>query len=455
MKKLLLILLAAFLVFSMVACGESNNGNNFENSENNGNDNTYEPNDISQSQDVSQDEGDDEYPSEGDNYSQEASDETNNSENDSGVSTEIVLKYAYRADKAGYFDISWYSSRGDWDAITDIYGNEIYRFPEDGDEELVVYANGFFISKINDVYYLKNVKGEEIFSTESLGVSGFGFIDGYQEEEFLADGYVLVYKINEAYNGTTYEIGILKTDGTWAAPLSADNPIITCGIKLEAKTFKKELRYAGEGCIILPLTEYDNPYWKDEYRFDNCLYNINTNKILRYLDPPCSDYGFDYKISQIKFNSDGICYSPSGSTMYEFHTDGTFKKYAYIPEDVPVFETYGRYIAPDGKIYAMINDGWGVVLTSNEAKIKDYQDDDNVDIDNIDYIGNGKWLVDIKTNEGSHYYSIVDITGNFLFDPVKTDAGYVVYTNGASVKANTAAKVIVIKESGSIVYETD
>ena len=160
-------------------------------------------------------------------------------------------KSEFSADETGYYSTH---VNHEYNAIKNKKNAVVYKF-ENG-EELFAYRNGYFISKKDGVMYLKTAEGKEITNTVSLGVNGFGGLNSFGREEMkklLADGYILAYKLDETSSDETYQIGVLKVDGTWLVPLAADNPLLTCGNFVSEDYVKEGIKYAGEGILFVDL----------------------------------------------------------------------------------------------------------------------------------------------------------------------------------------------------------
>ena len=90
---------------------------------------------------------------------------------------EMDAKWVYETDALGYY-FGHASVDGDYrDVILDSYGDVFYA-TADG-EEIEIYANGYFISTLGSVQYLKKADGTVVCSTESLGITGFGLTENY------------------------------------------------------------------------------------------------------------------------------------------------------------------------------------------------------------------------------------------------------------------------------------
>ena len=363
------------------------------------------------------------------------------------MSSKENLKALFHADKSGHYDGSTYSAsdRKWYDAIFDRTGEATYVCS--AGEEIFQYGNGYFISQKDDVYYLKKANGKEITSSKKLNVSGFGLSYKYTDfSAFLADGYVLVFNAKESYNGTTYEVGILNTAGEWVVPLSTGNPLLSSGMTPSIEEFTENLSYVGDGCICVSVR-------KNDYAYKHAIYNIESNKMLYYTMPDGGyGYNLDYMITEIEFKN-GVSYDNYNTGMYEFHTDGSFKYYEYSPDNISA--KYGFYVDEKGVIYSMGSDGWGTVLSSSkDGKLRDFKDDDNINITDISYSYSGEWLIVITNNEGTNYYTIVDHTGDFLFEPIKTTATYITTTDGLWLGDTRSQDGIVIDKKGNILYRS-
>ncbi len=383
---------------------------------------------------------------------------TSSSEEESGGEETPVqeqdAKYLYFSDDAGYAYM-WYTN-GTFSgyAIMDTTGKAVYLFEED--EKCCVYANGYFISKADDVYYLKTVDGEVVTSSKELGVDGFGLCSNRTSyKKFLADGYVFAYKINEAYNGTTYEVGILGTDGNWIVPISKNHALIAGGMECGEEEFQEELVYANEGCLLASVDDVPG------YSYDTAVYNIASNEMIYYSTAE-SVGNMDYMLTQIEFNEDGISRRLYGERMYEYHIDGTFNTYIITPDEINgSWGNHGFYVDENGETYTLGGDGWGLVLYTPDEIICDYQDDKNVDAVDAAYCGDGRWLMTIKSEAGGYYYTIIDYTGEFVFEPVKTAAQFVMLENGVGVATDNdygsqdTGRKIIIDLDGEVLFESE
>ncbi len=350
-------------------------------------------------------------------------------------------KGVYYGSSAGYSD--WLGSDGT--DIRDINFNIVYTAVSG--EEIEVLGGSHFISKIGDVQYLKKYNGTEICSTESLGITGFGMNDNYEDySDFLEDGYVFCYKTVETYSKVTYEIGILGVDGKWIVPLSDKHPIISSGMELNNKVFSEKMRYCGDGVITLTvnLSDYDYKYM---------LYNIKKNATYRYKGDKV-DTMSKYLLATPEF-SNGFAHEQTRSTYFSLSSTGEVKTTELIPSSTHCSTIYGTYADGKGNYYSLISNGWNMQLCSTKKVIKDFKD---VDILNAKLLGD-KWLISIKNSENTCYYTLLKTDGSFAFEPIKTTASIIFIENGEKmgffddITTESNSGSIVINNDGEIVYE--
>lgn len=317
----------------------------------------------------------------------------------------------YRVDEAGYYQTSVDINYDDYDVIKNNKNAIIYMF-ENG-EELVTYANGYFISKKDDVLYLKTVDGQEITNNVSLGVNGFGMND---IEKYLADGYILAYKLDETFSGVTYQIGILKVDGTWLVPLAADNPLLTCGVNVTEDFIKNKIGYAGEGHSIIEVSS-------DIAAARRLLYSFNNKQTIIYDTNSIGAWDLSYMLDDFDF-SNGLIRTFYNGNMREIKSDGTSTNTYIFPEGVSKYtdDANQYYISSDGTIYFIAKNANGIVLANSKgAIVKDFKEAYGADVTSAYHYGDGKWVLYLKNKEGTTYYTTIDITGTFKFDPIKYD----------------------------------
>lgn len=328
-------------------------------------------------------------------------------------------EWTYLTDALGY--CSGYASVGGnyRDVILDTYG-EVFYATADG-EEIEVYGNGYFISTMDDVQYLKKVDGTVVCSTQSLGITGFGLTANYDEyTQFLRDGYIFAYNIIETFADSTFQIGILDTDGDWIVPLSEDHPILTSGAQYSEAIFNKHsYEYAGEGILFVNANI-------SGYSYDYLLYDIETDEIHR-LTPNTSSANIDYMATIAAFE-DGVFYGTYGKKMFKFSSDGSVTVTDAFPSNTSK-SGFGILVDDDGNYYT-INDE-GIYRNGVLHKSLDFTVTGAASVDDV-------WLIFIKNPTGSYYYTYLTTDGEFYFDPVATTATYICDVSGVGVSYSTS-----------------
>lgn len=356
------------------------------------------------------------------------------------------LEGRYYADEAGYYSGFYSEGLSSWTDVLFDSEREVYFIAEEN-EDIKMYANGYFLSELNNVLYVKDAEGNVIFSTESLGVSGFGMLQTSQRNrDFFRDGYVLVYNMKESISGVTYEMGVINTAGEWVVPLSSDNPLITSGFKCSSDAFEEKITYGYEGMLIVPVNS-------KEYDYDYYLYSIEDNQAYM-IQPDDSNRNIDYIVSYATFEN-GVCNDTYKKTAFQLNKDGTMHIYASIPEDIKLNESYGFCIDQAGNMIRLIDSSELSVVSSADGLVKE--------LTNINLVGcvtrEDYWVVTAENSEGSVYYTAIGLDGSFLYEPVKTDAVFICLEDGSELKCKDKAgqpygKKIVLDEEGNVLFES-
>lgn len=355
----------------------------------------------------------------------------------------------YSADEKNGYSI-WWSSDGK-DYCVDYYGYKTFVF-DDGEESLSNVYNSAVITEIGQKQRLRSaVDGKILFTTENA-VNTEILIPYYNENKFFRDGYIFVYTKTESYNGVTYEIGFMNPQGEWIVPLSESNPILeTINDEATVQYFSKSLMYCGEGMMSFGV---NNEYY---------LYNIKENTVCRILNngKPSNN---DVKITL----SEGISFKDGcsvesygyGVGYYKLYTDGTMERInidyhddCHEREGYVYFDrTQNRYIAIG---YTYHTEGFSI-FDSKGSIIKRIPDINLVATKG--FFSNGTAPIILSNKEGTTYYTILDIDGNFLFDPVKINTNTVcdIYGNEVYISLSASSSdYTIIDNSGKILLETD
>lgn len=353
------------------------------------------------------------------------------------------LEGTYNADELGYF--SGYQTYGlsSNDVIIDRNMDVVYASAEG--EDILIYANGYFLSRVGETVYLKQVDGAVVFSTESLGVSGFGLLENTEKDrQFLADGYVLAYQIQESITGVSYAVGFLDVTGQWILPLSASCGILAPGVELSSRDFEENLIYAGGGNLIVQDRDQEYHYY---------LYSILTDQAST-LQPDGKASQLDYMITNASF-SGGVSYDTYSGTMYEIHPDGTVRVYSTFPSDMSLSERHGSIVGEDGIVISLVEEihGTPMVVDSTGAVLCELTNIHIVDCVQLD----DGWMITADNSEGSVYYTAVGLDGSFLFEPVKTDAVFICLDDGRELMCSDDVgqphgQKIVIDRNGQVLF---
>jgi len=438
MKKLVILLLITLMMLSVMAC------------------NSQEPKDDNSTQKPSASD-----PATSDLNSNTGETPDNNSEDPNlkefYCEPEEALFYADTV--SGYSIRSTYSygSYGD-SYVINKNGYINFVLPENEISTTKIY-NGYFLSrdKQKNITYVRDINGEIIISDEMLNGAKILVDNNYTLslsysnkaiESMFKDGYILIYKITESYNGVKYEIGFMNTKGNWIVNLSEQNPILKTEMEISEDSLKDKFNYAGDG--ILQFGE-----WLEKNYFYNILENA-TYLIDSTIDSEI--IGTNFKFEYIKFNNDVYRYI-FGEDVYTVNKKGkitksTMKIHSSISKSH--FETEEYYSKQEDKFIFIgkERDSEKYVVADSKANIiKTFSDVEIIDFNG--FLENGTCQLKIKNNEGSIYYTVINIKGEFLFDPVKVsdDANvglYDIYGNGMDTNQGYE-KFVVVNDKGEIV----
>jgi len=284
-------------------------------------------------------------------------------------------------------------------------------------------------------YRLVDFAGKDVFSTESLGITGFIFSDlsdvisgeavTYRENELLREGFIMVYRITESYDGVKYEIGTLNTKGEWVYDLSEDHPIIQQGFPCSEKTLAGPDENKNNNMIT--LQQYIS------YAGEKKLYFI----VSRGGGGTVERFGI-YDLETHTAAIANTKYTGHGNIFYDGFASWTTRKSAAI----------GLYMTATAQLYKMKGDGevsvatefpgevisespsadrYFVRIRNREERtekiclydqkgvlIKDFAD---LHISPLEFV-NGYAPCVIGNSEDTYYFTIIDKAGVFKFEPV-------------------------------------
>ena len=401
----------------------------------------------------------------------ESSSSSTSSENMSSTTNSTTEKTPVISAKRAQYSANEYKGYSIWKSSSrtnkycvDYKGYETFSFDDGENNETSVY-NSTLITKVTKTennkttvtYRLRRASdGKILFSTDSVENSAV-IIPEYYGGNMFKDGFVMVYSKTESYSGVSYKLGFLKNNGNWATNLSEENALLKAlGSSATTDFFKNKLYYCGEGMIAFTLNSA------------NYLYDINTDKVSEiqtsdeltssnvksiitcgmtfkdgYAAESYSRYGWsasdyciiykDGKTETISLDFHDDLHEREGSMFFDRKTKSAIAiGYTYYQEGFSVFDSKGNIIK---KIE-------NVTLYS----VNGFRDD-------------GTAQIVLENKEGTKYYTVIDIKGDFLFEPIKVTATYVMDADGYCIEANETNSIrqgryIIIDKSGKVLWES-
>ncbi len=363
------------------------------------------------------------------------------------------LKARYSAGEVNGYSL-WSKKNPDTYVTTrycvDYNGYVVFEFSESERSETNVKNNAFITREVviennnsNIIYRVRQASTGKILYT-ATSKDGYEIIDfEYSAKSIWDDRYVIVAHKTEAYDGVTYKLGVLGADGKWVVPLSENNPILKAMKDYASLDSFKDMYYMGEGII-----RFENA---DDYYFYNITKNTAT-KIQSEIDDydirsilQCADefidgvtietYGWgggfakitsDGKITRMECNFHEDFHERIGSFYYDKKNDRIIRMgYTYHQDGFSLFDSKGKII-------------------------KTLKNVDLVSANGFNDEGIAQLL--IQNKEGTKYYTLIDTSGNFLFDPIKT--------GGAVIDAESNLIIgsglhMVVDRNGNILYQQE
>jgi len=368
--------------------------------------------------------------------------------------SELRARY-HAGEKNGYSLWHKYSSDyGEQDKYycVDYNGYVVFEFSDTEDSMSNVKKNYFITSEgvrdgntIHVLYRMRQAStGKVLFSASTK--DGYYFIKfEYSATSIWDDGYVIVVQMIESYDGVTYKLGILGTDGKWVVPLSQNNPILKA-LKDEAElSYFKKMYYMGEGIIRFETEDYfyfynikKNTATKIQSEIDD--YDIRS--ILQCADEfvdgvSVASYGWggnlakitsDGKITTIPWNFHEDYHEGFGSYYYDKKNDRVIRMgYTYYQDGFSIFDSKGNII-------------------------KTLKNIEPVEVNGFNEDGIAQLIIENK--EGTQYYTMIDTAGNLLFEPIKT-GGNAIYDaeSGLVIDPDYNSLYTLVDQKGNILYQ--
>ncbi len=339
-----------------------------------------------------------------------------------------------------------------------IYGNQCIdskgyaTFTLDDEEECIMCENefeydiykvynGVVLTQINDVFRLRSaIDGKIIYTTENTpNVKVLLF---NKADLLYKDGYIMLYERNESFDGVNYKIGLMNINGEWTIPLSENNPILeTFNEEIDVSFLENYLFYLGEK-IVGVTSRY--------------LYNIENNVINKIESNGRVYEGYAFE--------NGFCipccyeeYSEINQEFLKIFADGKVEK---IPctfhQDLDEIEGNCYYDEKSNKFIVIgYVDGSPdkAIFDSNGNKIKDFK---GAFLVNSKFNKDGKAQLILANTEGSCFYTVIDLTGEFLFEPIKIESRIVFDCNGNYIfnDFRDSSTRTLVNDNGKILIDT-
>lgn len=246
----------------------------------------------------------------------------------------------------------------------------------------------------------------------------------YNQNTALVEGWILAYSKSEDYLGTKIKIGVLDTKGEWIIPLNENNPIS----EYIEKNGDSELEYSylGDGVVSFASYDYGYNFWniKDNYWFTTDLIKLERFVIGNYVP---ENIHFENGITVFGTSSGKVFRMTNRGETNEIEFDfdpGLFVKPQMYSSGMffykdSYYNAYGQKIIDLSK-YELSSDGPGPFV------------DDRA-------------LIVIKNTSGKQYFTLIDKTGEFLFEPIEMNGNddTIDYTNQILIyNENTATSSV-------------
>ena len=314
------------------------------------------------------------------------------------VSKEKINEAIFFAESAEGF--GWVQSDG-WKCVT-YEGRIIGSFENGNPISKMNSGKTLFEDSERDTIYIVDEKGNIVFSTESLGVTGFVLPETEncgRDTEIVSfeEGYLLAYRVTESYNGVTYEIGVVALDGHWIQPLSASNPILTteCGSAWSTYSIK-EIIYAGDGMFVFDA-KYPNV----------AIYDSKANKV-----GLVARTNYDVSVETMWFENGRMVfaeYYPYVDKLFSITPDGTVTPVYEGEKEADIFSSGSETMK--GKYFMFQNNVW----------CRDTLAIDTAENYFAEHYINGLLAEVIENSEGTCYFGLRKADGSYKFEPVKME----------------------------------
>lgn len=377
----------------------------------------------------------------------------------SEVSTAYMdaLQARYHAyEKNGYSLWTRFHDSNNERICVDSKGNIVFTFDYDEDLRTNVNNDAFITSR--DVFDNGIVHTESKLWQASTGkvlytanaLQGNYIIEMKRSSMSIhEDGYAIVAHVDESYNGVEYQFGILKADGEWAVPLTKDHPVLqTMGEEASLDAFM-DMYYYGEG-ILFFMTENGFYFYNIEENtvaeVDSQLSGSYTKIVLKDGGPLVNGVCFEWSML------DGDCIITPDGKITLFPTN--FHDKLDNSVGTRYYDAANDRLIQIGTTY---HENGFSVFDSKGTIIKNIPNVDLVDTNG--YNEEGLAQIVMANNEGTAYYTVMDIDGEFLFEPIKMERNHVVDISGSVVDSDddyyNGSNCIIVDRDGNVLYMTE
>ena len=327
-----------------------------------------------------------------------------------------------------------------------------------------VYNNAVLMKVNYDYYILRSVpEGQMLFDSSNSDGAKI-ILPEHNGKDMFRDGYMMVMKAVESYNGVTLELGFINAKGEWIQPLSSENPILSRFDKgLTIAALEREVSYLGEGIIGMLCAD-------KVYRY----YDINANTLTGVTFPNnISNYtmydALDYDVRFVEGVSDPVYMN---NNYYLFYKNGKVEQFNVLwPNGLPRATRCGNPYFDRGSktAYFLYTYDEGILVADSNGKI--IKKHEGVDLEEYQYLTaarsacrgfatDGYARIIMKNTEGTAYYTVLGINGQFLFEPVRLNdnVNTVFDLEGYNIDVKSTAGYgyfVVIDNDGAVRYESD
>lgn len=333
-----------------------------------------------------------------------------------------AIKARHAADTENGYSM-WY--RGGWEVTSrfclDYEGYITFEMEASEEPQTGVY-NAAVVTADGEITRLRSaVDGRILYDSQEHDGAQI-VIPDVRADMMFRDGYLTVVQMTESYDGVSYQLGFLNAQGEWICEPSAHHPILgIIGEEASMEFFEEDLIYFGEGMLAF---EGDDDIWR--------YYNIPADTIveIQACDSLSAEDVYDEVDCGLLFR-DG-CSDPAyiknytgGTGFYLFHTDGRVEKLSVsLPDKMEMNDHWGEiyYDRGTGIAYFLYAYSSGLSLVDNQGNvIRQIDDVDLIDVNGFKEDGTIQLVT--ENSEGTAYYTVMDITGQFLFEPVQLPDG--------------------------------